>query len=103
MQTETYLEELTDVIPEAEAGTQTDELPARPPSPTFVPAKVGVDTTTQIEDGDLFDFDREVWLCWPICTVAMHACKTCLIPIMGIALLMGGCLAGVCRREAVGC
>ncbi|KAK9853373.1 hypothetical protein WJX84_011499, partial [Apatococcus fuscideae] len=48
LQTETYLEELTDVIPEAEAGTQTDELPARPPSPTFVPAKVGVDTTTQM-------------------------------------------------------
>ena len=62
VQTESYLEELTDVVPEAEAGTQTDELPARPPSPTFVPAKVGVDTTTQIEEGDLFDFDREVMI-----------------------------------------
>ena len=63
LQTESYLEELTDVIPEAEAQTQTDELPARPPSPTFIPAKMGVDTTTQIEEGDLFDFDREVSQC----------------------------------------
>lgn len=32
----------------------------RPPSPPFVPSKVGVDVETQIYDGDLFDFDVEV-------------------------------------------
>ena len=82
MQTETYLEELTDVVPEAEAGTQTDELPARPPSPTFVPAKIGVDTTTQIEEGDLFDFDREVLMsdlrqrCIVIIPVCIRLCPS---------------------------
>ncbi len=32
----------------------------RPPTPIFVPAKVGRDQATQIESGDLFDFDAEV-------------------------------------------
>ncbi len=40
--------------------TQTDAFLDRPATPLFVPAKMGVDATTQIEAGDLFDFDFEV-------------------------------------------
>merc|ERR1719201_2015696 len=60
IQTDTYLEELTDRTVEFEAETQTDFLLDRPPSPLFMPAKIGVDIDTQIEEGDLFDFDVEV-------------------------------------------
>jgi len=60
MQTDSYLEELTERTVEFEAETQTDFLLDRPPSPLFMPAKVGVDIETQIEEGELFDFDREV-------------------------------------------
>lgn len=60
MQTDAYLEELTERVVEFEAETQTDFLLDRPQSPLFMPAKVGVDTTTQVEPGELFDFDREV-------------------------------------------
>jgi hypothetical protein len=59
-QTDEYLEELTDRPPEKEATTQTDALMDRPPSPLFMPAKIGVDKHTQIEPGDLFNFDVEV-------------------------------------------
>lgn len=60
IQTETYLEELSDAPPMETAGTQTDALQDRPPSPLFVPAKSGVDAATQIQAGELFDFDLEV-------------------------------------------
>merc|ERR1719155_383899 len=60
IQTDKYLEELTERTVEFEAETQTDFLLDRPPSPLFMPAKVGVDIETQIEEGELFDFDREV-------------------------------------------
>lgn len=60
VQTDVYLEELTDVVEEADNSTQTDPFLDRPPTPVFVPPKSGVDATTQIEDGDLFDFDFEV-------------------------------------------
>jgi len=60
MQTDSYLEELTDRAVEFEAEAQTDFLMDRPPSPLFMPAKIGVDIDTQIEHGDLFDFDKEV-------------------------------------------
>merc|ERR1719310_2455536 len=60
IQTDSYLEELTERTVEFEAETQTDFLLDRPPSPLFMPAKVGVDIETQIEDGELFDFDTEV-------------------------------------------
>ncbi len=83
MQTDTYLEVLTDRAPEEEVGVQTDATLDRPPSPLFVPQTVsttrapsttlyslasptphlsqsGVDEETQIEAGDLFDFDYEV-------------------------------------------
>lgn len=60
IQTETFLEELTDKPIEADADTQTQPFMDRPISPLFVPTKTGVDTDTQIEQGDLFDFDLEV-------------------------------------------
>jgi len=60
VQTDTYLEELTDEVPEMEMSTQTDAFMDRPPTPLFVPTKTGMDSATQIEPGDLFDFDFEV-------------------------------------------
>lgn len=60
VQTELYLEEITDRVEEADVQTQTDAFLDRPPTPLFVPAKTGQDVSTQIEDGDLFDFDLEV-------------------------------------------
>lgn len=50
-QTDVYLEELTDVVPETDNTTQTDAFLERPPTPKFVPAKSGVDAETQIEEG----------------------------------------------------
>lgn len=32
----------------------------KPPTPPYVPKKSGIDKITQIEDYDLFDYDREV-------------------------------------------
>ena len=60
VQTELYLEELSDRIEEADVDTQTDAFLDRPPSPMFIPAKTGKDVATQIFEGDLFDFDLEV-------------------------------------------
>ncbi|CAF1011303.1 unnamed protein product [Didymodactylos carnosus] len=60
VQTELYLEELSDRIEEADVEIQTDAFLDRPPSPLFIPQKTGKDITTQIEAGDLFDFDLEV-------------------------------------------
>jgi len=60
VQTENFLEELTDNVPEVDEETQTDFYMDRPPSPLFVPAKIGVDQSTQIENDDLFDFNLEV-------------------------------------------
>lgn len=60
IQTDLYLEELTDVVPEADNATQTDAFLDRPPTPVFVPHKTGTDAVTQIEAGELFNFDYEV-------------------------------------------
>jgi len=60
IQTDSYLEELTERTVEFEAETQTDFPVDRPPSPLFCPAQIGKNVGTQIEDGELFDFDREV-------------------------------------------
>ena len=45
---------------EIEVKVQTDGFQAKPPSPKYVPKKTGIDKITQIEDYDLFDYDREV-------------------------------------------
>lgn len=60
IQTEKFLEELTDKPPEYEQNVQTDFYIDRPPTPLFMPSKIGTDIATQIEDGELFDFDMEV-------------------------------------------
>jgi len=60
VQTELYLEELSDRVEESDIAVQTDAFLDRPPTPLFIPAKTGMDVATQIEEGDLFDFDLEV-------------------------------------------
>lgn len=60
VQTDDYLEELTDRPPERDQVTQTEPLMDRPPSPLFMPAKIGKDVSTQIDPGDLFNFKVEV-------------------------------------------
>ncbi|XP_072363649.1 radial spoke head protein 3 homolog [Scyliorhinus torazame] len=60
VQTELYLEELSDRIEEVDVDTQTDAFLDKPPTPLFVPTKTGKDVATQIEEGELFDFDIEV-------------------------------------------
>jgi len=60
VQTDAYLEEVSDKVPEHEVETQTDEFLDRPASPLFIPMKTGVDKDTQILEGDLFDFELEV-------------------------------------------
>uniref|UniRef100_A0A670XQ21 Radial spoke head 3 n=1 Tax=Pseudonaja textilis TaxID=8673 RepID=A0A670XQ21_PSETE len=60
VQTELYLEEILDRIIEVDMECQTDAFIKRLPSPVFIPQKTGVDVATQIEEGELFDFDIEV-------------------------------------------
>ncbi|KAJ0401117.1 hypothetical protein P43SY_007208 [Pythium insidiosum] len=60
IQTDSYLEELTDRNPEVDVDTQTDALLDLHPPIAFIPTPSGVDVATQIEPGDLFDFDLEV-------------------------------------------
>lgn len=60
VQTGLYLEELTDKVPESNAETQTESFLDRPPSPLFMPAKIGLDVATQVLPGELFDFSLEV-------------------------------------------
>ncbi|XP_025894967.1 radial spoke head protein 3 homolog [Nothoprocta perdicaria] len=60
VQTELYLEEIRDRIVEVDVECQTDAFLDRPPTPLFIPAKTGRDVDTQIEEGELFDFDIEV-------------------------------------------
>ena len=54
------MEEIYVTKKEQEFGTQTDPFLDRPSTPLFVPKSSGKSMATQIEDGDLFDFDREV-------------------------------------------
>lgn len=60
IQTENFLEELTDKAIEIDQETQTQAFMDRPASPLFVATKTGKDTSTQVDNGDLFDFDLEV-------------------------------------------
>ncbi|XP_076684799.1 radial spoke head protein 3 isoform X2 [Andrena cerasifolii] len=60
VQTDIFLEELSEKPDEADVATQTDYFLDRPPTPQYCPDKVGEDVSTQIEPGDLFDFDFEV-------------------------------------------
>ncbi|UJR10806.1 hypothetical protein I4U23_014994 [Adineta vaga] len=60
VQTELYLEELTDRVEEADVYIQTDRFLDRPSTPLYIPQSVGRDTATQIQIGDLFSFDVDV-------------------------------------------
>ena len=53
VQTELYLEELSDRVEEADVECQTDAFLDRPPTPLFIPAKTGMDVATQIYEGDV--------------------------------------------------
>lgn len=55
-----YLEELTDRPIENDIDDMAQIIKERPASPLFVPARIGRDVETQIQAGDLFDFDLEV-------------------------------------------
>ncbi len=39
---------------------QTDVFLPKKPEPEYVPMKTGIDVYTQVEDGELFDFESEV-------------------------------------------
>ncbi|XP_071570668.1 radial spoke head protein 3 homolog isoform X1 [Temnothorax nylanderi] len=60
VQTEIFLEELTEKPDESEVATQTDYFLEKPVLPSYYPGKVGRDVCTQIEPGELFDYDTEV-------------------------------------------
>ncbi|XP_038824720.1 radial spoke head protein 3 homolog [Salvelinus namaycush] len=60
VQTELYLEELNDRREDTSVECQTDAFLDKPATPLFIPAKSGKDVATQIEEGELFDFDMEV-------------------------------------------
>lgn len=59
MQTEKYLEELVAKPAEVTIETQTDLFLEKPPTPPYIPAKIGIDVATEIGDGELFQFDAE--------------------------------------------
>lgn len=69
VQTDDYIETLTDKPPEQEMDAQTDFYIDKPPDRLFKPKKNGIDRETQIWEGDLFDFDQEVE---PILQVLMN-------------------------------
>jgi len=52
--------ELWDKPEEMTKQEQTSFYIDRPPTPRFIPTKVGIDVYTQIGDGELFDFESEV-------------------------------------------
>ena len=56
---EAYLEPLAEPVLNP-THTQVEVFVDRPPTPLFIPNEEGQDEETQIEDGDLFDFDTEV-------------------------------------------
>ncbi|XP_011873030.1 PREDICTED: radial spoke head protein 3 homolog isoform X2 [Vollenhovia emeryi] len=60
VQTDIFLEELTEKPDESEVATQTDYFLEKPVLPNYMPGKVGRDVCTQIEPGELFDYDTEV-------------------------------------------
>ena len=68
VQTELYLEELTDHVEEMDVSCQTDAFLDRPPSPLFISAKTGLDVMTQVYEGDV----RTVAMC-VIMLVYLHS------------------------------
>jgi len=60
IQTDQFVEELTDKAPCYEIGCQTEIKIDRPSTPRFMARKKGVDKKTLVEDNELFHFDIEV-------------------------------------------
>lgn len=58
IQTEPFVENLTDKPTEFEIGVQSDFYIDRPPTPLFVPQKIGEDVSTQVEKDDpVYEFN----------------------------------------------
>lgn len=56
-----FLTDSTDVkAPQTNMEIQTDIFKEKPKTPPYIPKKTGRDVSTQIEDNELFNFDREV-------------------------------------------
>jgi hypothetical protein len=60
LQTDKYLEDLEADVVEFDVKTQTEPLHELPVAPWFTPSKMGEDKETQIQAGDLFNFDEEI-------------------------------------------
>ncbi|XP_011502387.1 PREDICTED: radial spoke head protein 3 homolog B [Ceratosolen solmsi marchali] len=60
VQTELFLEELFEKPDESEVALQTDYFLNKPSTPLYCSTKMGQDASTQIESGDLFDYDVEI-------------------------------------------
>jgi hypothetical protein len=66
IQTDQFVEELTDKAPCYEIGVQTEIKIERPTTPRHMPTKKGVDKKTLVQDNEIFIFEDEVE---PILTV----------------------------------
>jgi radial spoke head protein 3 len=60
IQTDQFVEELTDKAPHYEIGNQTEFIIEREETPFNIPMKRGVDKKTLVQDNELFKFDKEV-------------------------------------------
>ena len=80
VQTEVYLEEITDRVIEAEVCTQTDAFLDRPPTPLFVPAKTGMDAATQIEEGDV-SARHVIMIGYLVCACVCVCIHTCVLNV----------------------
>ena len=60
IQTDQFVEEFTDKPPKYEIGVQSEFVVEAPQLRFYMPEKTGNDWCGQIEDGDLFNFNRSV-------------------------------------------
>lgn len=60
VQTDQYLEELSNAPVEVTGFTQTDDFLPLEPEPTYIRPKYGVDAATQVDSKYVFNFDEEV-------------------------------------------
>lgn len=60
VETDEFVEILTDKPPNYDKDCQTDFLLEKPNLRLYLPKKEGIDVETQIQDGEIFDFDYEV-------------------------------------------
>jgi len=55
-----YLIEQSEAVQTHVVDTQTDIFLEEPPAPEYIPRKTGVDIETQVENDEVFNFDRDV-------------------------------------------